>query len=238
MEEFWVCGLVTAALAFAGGPARAADVPDISGTYWASEYHAKIEPVGGGELPLTAEGKAAYEANVAGLKDGSLTDAARKFCTPDGLPRLLATPYPFEILQAPPGQITIVHELNHEIRAIAMDKPLPSKQEMAPLPLYNGHSVGRFEGDRLVIVSAGFNGGTFLDATGAPHTDELVTTERIGRVSPSELEDVITIHDTDYYSRDWQARFVYRLRNDVRLQDYVCGEKHRDLSSVQGVRRR
>ena len=225
-------------LAQISGPAGAADTaPDISGTYWASEYHAKIQPVGGGELPLTAEGKAAYEVNMAGLKDGSLTDAARKFCVADGLSRLLATPYPFEILQAPPGQITMVHELNHQIRAIAMDKPLPSAQEMAPLPLYNGHSVGHFEGDTLVIQSAGFNGGTFLDATGAPHTDELATTERVRKISPVELEDIITVHDPEYYSRDWQARFVYTLRHDVRLEDYVCGEKHRDLSAVSGVRR-
>ena len=155
----------------------------------------------------------------------------------DGLPRLLASPYPFEILQAPPGQITMVHELNHQIRAIAMDRPLPSAKSMAALPLYNGHSVGHFEGEVLVVQSAGFNGGTFLDATGAPHTDELTTTERMRKTSPTELEDVITIHDPDYYSKDWQARFVYSLRNDVRLEDYVCGEKHRDLSSVKGVRR-
>jgi hypothetical protein len=211
--------------------------PDISGTYWAIEYNAKIAPLGGGELPLTADGKAAYEANIAGLKDGSIKDVARKYCVADGLPRLLASPYPFEILQAPPGQITMVHELNHQIRAIAMDKPLPSSKEMAALPLYNGHSVGHFEGDVLVIQSAGFNGGTFLDATGAPHTDDLKTTERVRKTGPTELENVITIHDPDYYDKDWQARFVYALRNDVRLEDYVCGEKHRDLSSVKGVRR-
>jgi hypothetical protein len=225
------------ALSRISGAAYGADVPDISGTYWAAEYHAKIRVVGGGELPFTADGRAAYEINMAGLKDGSMTDAARKYCVPDGLPRLLATPYPFEILQAPPGQITMVYELSHQIRAIAMDKPLPSQQEMATLPLYNGHSVGHFEGDTLVIQSAGFNGGTFLDATGAPHTDELVTTERVRRVSPTELEDVITVHDPEYYSADWQTRFVYALRNDVRLEDYVCGEKHRDLSSVNGVHR-
>jgi len=238
MKEPCVYFLAVCALTLIGGEGRAADVPDLSGTYWAAEYHAKIQPIGGGELPFTPEGKAAYEANIAGLKDGSLSDPARKYCTPDGLPRLLATPYPFEILQAPPGQVTMVHELNHEIRAIAVDKPLPSKEEMAPLPLYNGHSVGHYEGDALVIQSAGFNGGTFLDATGAPHSDELITVERIRRVSPTELEDVVTVHDPDYYVRDWQARFVYKLRNDVRLQDYVCGEKHRDLSSVVGVRRR
>jgi hypothetical protein len=125
--------------------------PDISGTYWATEYHPKIQLVGGGELPLTAAGKAAYEKNMAGLKDGSITDTARKFCVPDGLPRVLATPYPFEIIQAPPGQVTMVHELNHQIRVVAMDKPMPSDKELIPFPFYNGHSVGHFEGDTLVV---------------------------------------------------------------------------------------
>jgi hypothetical protein len=63
------------------------------------------------------------------------------------------------------------------------------------------------------------------------------TFERIRRTSPTELEDVVTIHDPKYYTRDWQARFVYRLRNEVRLEDYVCGEPHRDISGVAGVRR-
>src|SRR5262249_15529911 len=57
--------------------------PDISGTYWATEYRAKIQIVGGGELPLTAAGKEAYEKNITGLKDGSVIDAARKYCVPD-----------------------------------------------------------------------------------------------------------------------------------------------------------
>ena len=214
-----------------------AQTPDISGTYWATEYHAKIQFVGGGDLPLTPDGKKAYEQNMAGLKDGSTTDTARKFCVPDGLPRSLATPYPFEIIQAPPGQVTIIHELNHQVRVVALDKPIPTVKEQEVFPIYNGHSVGHFEGDTLVIYTVGFNEKTFVDATGAPHTDEMTTMERIRRISPTELEDVITIHDPQYYSRDWQARFVYKLRNDIRLEDYVCGEPHRDLASVAGVRR-
>jgi hypothetical protein len=214
------------------------ETPDISGTYWATQYHAKIQVLGGGDLPLTAAGKEAYEKNIAGLKDGSIIDAARRYCVPDGLPRALATPYPFEIFQAPAEQITIVHELNHQVRVIAMDQPMPSEKELMTLPYYNGHSVGRFDGDTLVVESAGFNEKTFMDATGAPHTDELRTIERIRRTSPAELEDIITIHDPMYYTRDWQARFVYTLRNDIWLEDYVCGEPHRDLSAVAGVRRR
>jgi len=232
-------GLACAALCAASALSGLAygETPDISGTYWATEYRAKIQLVGGGELPLTPAGKQAYEKNVAGLKDGSIVDTARKFCVPDGLPRVLATPYPFEIFQAPPGQVTIIHELNHQVRVIAMDKPLPSEEELTTLPFYNGHSVGRFEGDTLVIETAGFNEKTFIDATGAPHTDEMRTVERIRRISSTQLEDVITVHDPMYYTRDWQARFVYTLRNDVWLEDYVCGEPHRDLSSVAGVRR-
>lgn len=215
----------------------AADVSrDISGVYWATEFHAKIQVVGGGELPLTEAGRAAYARNMAGLEDGSIEDRARKYCTPDGVPRSLATPYPFEIIQAPPGQVLIVYEMNHMIRRIAMDTPLPPYEQLFVEPFYNGHSVGHVEGDTLVVQTRGFKDETFLDATGAPHTDMLETTERIRRISPTELEDVVTIHDPEYYSRDWQARFVYTLRTDVRIEDYICGFEHRDISSVAGVR--
>jgi hypothetical protein len=244
MQEFRVgarAGMAFAAMlavsVVSGSAYGAGAAPDISGTYWATQYNAKLQIVGGGDLPLNDAGKKAYQMNQAGLKDGSITDAARKFCVPDGIPRSLATPYPFEIIQAPPGQITIVHELNHQIRVVAMDKPLPSFQELIPFPFYNGHSVGHFEGDTLVIQSAGFNEKTFLDATGAPHTDMMVTTERVRKTGANQLEDIVTIHDPDYYTKDFSARFVYALRNDVRLEDYVCGEQHRSLASVRGVRR-
>jgi len=232
-------GAVVAAVAASvlSGPAFGQNVPDISGTYWGTRYNAKIEIVGGGDLPLTAAGKTAYEKNMAGLKDGSITDEARKFCTPDGMPRVLAGPYPFEVFQAPPGQVTILYELNHQIRVVALDKPRPKYEELVAYPYYNGHSYGRYEGDTLVVETAGFNEKTFLDATGAPHTDELVTTERIRKTSPTELEIVVTIHDPDIYTRDWQARFTYALRNEVRIEDYVCGEPHRDISQIPGVRR-
>ena len=132
MEDFRVsirAGVAVAALlavstvsAIAAGAA-----PDISGTYQVTQYNAKLQIVGGGDLPLTAMGKEAYAKNQAGLKDGSITDAARKYCVPDGIPRVLANPYPFEIIQAPPGQTTIIYELNHQIRVISMDKPMPSE---------------------------------------------------------------------------------------------------------------
>jgi hypothetical protein len=224
-------------LALSVQPARAADGPDLSGIYWAIRYSPKIQLVGGGDLPFNQAGKAAYDQNMAGLKDGSISDDARRFCVPDGLPRGLATPYPFEIVHGPPGQFTILHELNHQIRVIRMDKPMASEEYLTVHPAYNGYSVGHFEGDTLVVETAGFNGKTFADATGAPQSDTMTTLERIRKTSPTELEILITVHDPEYYTRDWQARFVYNLRSDLRIEDYVCGEPHRDISSVQGVRR-
>jgi len=212
----------------------AAAAPDISGTYWASSYSPIIQVMGGGDPPLNAAGKSAYEINRAGLKDGSIVDKARRVCVPDGLPRVLATPYPFEIFQVPANRVTFLYEMNHQVRTIVMDKPRPTLASLITDPTYNGHSVGHWEGDTLVVESAGFNDVTFLDAAGLPHSDEMRTLERIRKVG-NQLEDIITIHDPAMYARDWQARFVYDQRNDVRLEDYACNDTHRDLSGVKGV---
>jgi hypothetical protein len=240
MKDLRVSILASSAFAVLLGvssAAFAAAAPDISGTYWITEYHAKLVPTDGGEAPLNDAGRAEYAKNQAGLKDGSIIDAARKFCVPDGIPRVLANPYPFEIIQAPPGQTTIVYELNHQIRVVAMDKPMPSDMELIPFPFYNGHSVGHFEGDTLVIDSAGFNEKTFLDATGLPHDDQLKTQERIRKIAGNQLEDVVTITDPTFYTRPFSTRFVYNQHNEVRLEDYVCGEQHRDIYSIPGVKR-
>src|SRR5260370_13409430 len=108
MKFICVCG-IGLSFAVALNAANAA-APDISGTYWATSYSPKIQGLGGGDPPLNAAGKAAYEKIQAGLKDGSIVDKARRVCVPDGVPRVLATPYPFEIFQAPVGQVTFLYE--------------------------------------------------------------------------------------------------------------------------------
>jgi hypothetical protein len=238
MKVVRVCGVgVSFALAIAAYSAActaAGAAPDLSGTYWATAYSPTIQVLGGGDPPLNAEGKAAYETTRTGLKDGSIVDKARRVCVPDGLPRVLATPYPFEIFQVPAGRVTFLYEMNHQVRTIVMDKLLPTLASLITDPKYNGHSVGHWEGDTLVVESTGFNDRTFLDASGLPHSDEMSTVERIRKVG-NQLEDIITIHDPAMYARDWRARFVYGERNDVRLEDYACNDTHRDLSGVKGV---
>ena len=230
-----VAGLILTAAIGGTAAIAAGAAQDVSGVWQVTKYDARLQIVGGGALPLNEMGKEAYQKNRAGLRDGSIVDAARKFCVPDGIPRVLTNPYPFEIIQAPPGQVTIIYELNHQIRTVAMDKKQKTYEELVPYPFYNGHSVGRWEGDTLVVETAGFNEKTFLDAAGAPHSDMLTTVERWRKISPTQLENVVTITDPYYYTRPFQVRFVYDQRNDVRLEDYVCGEPHRDISKVPGV---
>jgi hypothetical protein len=219
-------GLLLAAMA------EQSHAADISGTWWSETYSPRLHALGGGDPPLNEAGKAVYAKNQAGLKDGSIVDKARKVCVPDGVPRVMATPYPFQIFQVPADQVTFLFEMNHQTRTILLNRPLPKLESLETDLRYQGHSVARWEGEILLVESTGFNDRTFLDATGLPHSESMSLVERIRKIG-DRLEDVITIKDPLYYARDWQVRFVYEPRNEVRLEDWACDEPHRDLSAIR-----
>lgn len=210
-------------------------VQDVWGVWWVTSYSPKIQIIGGGDIPYNDKGQAEYQKNIASLKGGSITDGARRVCVPDGIPRILGNPYPFLIIPAR-GHIVMTYELNHVIRIIIMDQPQVSAEELEIVPYYSGHSVGHWEGDTLVIETAGYNDQTFLDATGAPHSDQMTTVERIRRISGGkQLEDVVTVSDAEYLSKPF-THFVYDAHPDVRIDaSYSCGESHRDISHIPGV---
>ena len=220
-----------------GGPIYAPPAnQNISGVWWIQKYSAKIEIVGGGDLPFTPAGLTKYQANMEALRAGTLKDEARRVCVPDGVPRILGNPYPFQIVQTP-GQVTLLYELNHVIRPLQLDKPLPPAEDLEIFPWYSGHSAATWQGDTLVITSAGFNEKTFIDATGAPHSDQMRVTERVRKLNDRTLEIVAEVTDPMMFTRPWQARFVYDLHPEVRLEDYNCGDTHRDIYHIPGVRR-
>ncbi len=211
-------------------------VQDVWGVWWVTRYSPKIEIIGGGDIPYNDKGQAEYRKNITSLKNGAITDEARRVCVPDGIPRILGNPYPFLIIPAR-GHIVMTYELNHVIRIIIMDQPQVSADELEIAPYYSGHSVGHWEGDTLVVETAGYNDQTFLDATGAPHSDQMTTVERIRRISDGkQLEDVVTVSDPEYLSKRFSARFIYDAHPDVRIDaSYNCGEPHRDISHIPGV---
>jgi hypothetical protein len=224
--------------AFAGSAPgqQAAGAPEVSGVWWVTKYSPKIQITGDGDLPYNDKGQAEYRKNIAGLKDGSIMDEARRVCVPDGMPRILGNPYPFLIVPAR-GHIVMTYELNHVIRIIIMDQKQVSAEELEITPYYSGHSVGHWEGDTLVIETAGYNDLTFLDATGAPHSDQMTTVERIRKITGGkQLEDVVTVTDPEYLLKPFSSRFVYDAHPEVRIDaSYNCGEPHRDISHIPGV---
>jgi len=214
--------------------AQDAQTGDVSGVWWITQYSPRLALQGTNEIPYTDEARALYERNIAGLQDGSVVDEARFHCTPDGLPRVLGNPYPFKIIHTP-GQTSIVYELNHNFRVVEMDKPQMSPDDLEIYPYYYGHSVGHWEGDTLVVETAGFNEKTFLDATGAPHSYLMTVVERLRKLSDTQLEDVATIEDPLMLTAPITVRYVYDLHPEIELETYVCGEPHRDISQVPGV---
>jgi hypothetical protein len=125
-----------------GGPIYTSPSPalNISGVWWTQSYGAKIQLIAGGDLPYTDKGKAQYAKNIAALKSGAIRDEARHLCVPDGLPRMLGNPYPFQLLQTS-GQVTMMYELNHVIRVILLDKPQVSAHELEVAPYYIGRAT-------------------------------------------------------------------------------------------------
>jgi hypothetical protein len=210
---------------------------DITGVWQTQHYYADIEEVLGHPVPFNDAGMQKWEENKMAIASGDLTDEARRVCVPDGLPRILSNPYPFQIIETP-GQITLIYELNHVIRPIKLDVEQADADTLEIFPYYMGHSVGHWDGDTMVIESAGFNEKTWLDATGKPSSWQKTTVERIRKVDANTLEDQITITDPMYLTEPFTVTYRYDKRDNLRLEDYNCGDQHRDISNIPGVQPR
>lgn len=98
-----------------------------------------------------------------------------------------------------------------------------------PNPTWQGYSVGRWEGETLVVESAGFNDRTWLDAGGHPHTEELRVTQRFRRKDFGHMELRTTFDDPKVYARPWTISEDVTLVPDTELLEFVCNENERDL---------
>lgn len=175
-------------------------------------------------IPFMPWSAAAY--NYHSLNDSKYDPEG--YCLPPGGPRLMGTPYPAEIFQFPEQKrIMIVFEGGAHIwREIYLDgRPHPSANSLKG-QTWLGHSVGRWEGDTLVIDTVGFNEGTWLDRAGHPHTDQLLVTERISRPNKAILYYEATIDDPGAYTKPWTTRWYIPWREGQELQEYICQENN------------
>jgi hypothetical protein len=219
-----------------GSQADSNDPRNISGVWWASSYTRELRPASGEAIPFTPEGRAQYDKVQKDLRNGKLTDNARHICLPQGTPRVMTTAYPFLIAQTS-DQITLIFEENRIYRIVRLDAKHADPELWDPS--FMGDSIGRWDGQALVVDTTNFKLVTFLDNSHLPHSDKLEIGERFRKMNRGKtLEDLITITDPLVFTRPWTTRLTFVSRPDVEIQtDWVCGGPHRNISSVKGALR-
>jgi hypothetical protein len=146
-------------------------------------------------------------------------------CLPQGLPRADILSYaPFKIIQTP-GIIAVLYEVDNTHRQIYTDgRILP----VDPQPAWLGYSVGRWEGDSLVVDSAGFNDRSWLDSMGHPHSEDLKIQERFHRRDFGHMDLSLTIEDPKMYTQPLTLKVTEVLLPDSDILENVCNENERD----------
>jgi hypothetical protein len=151
-------------------------------------------------------------------------------CLLPGVPQMAAVPYPWKVIQTP-GEVVILFEAFKTFRQIFTDgRSIPADAN----PTWMGYSIGRWEGDTLVVETGGFNDNTWIDTGGHPHSDALHVTERYHRRDFGHMDLQITVNDPKAYKKSWTASYPVELMADTELLDYVCEENNKDLPHLVG----
>ncbi len=205
---------------------------DFSGVWnWTSGIYAyaafaKDDP------PMTPWGQAQYDAakpsqGAHGVKLSETNDKVYK-CAPPGMPYIYIQLFPMQIVQTP-TEVIEIFEYDHIVRHIFID----GRKHPADLtPSYNGHSIGHWEGDTLVVDTIGLNGKNWLDRVGHPESDQMHIVERIHRVDEKTLQVHLTFDDPKSYTKPWSAQVGFRLHPDWDILEHVC-EDNLDFESFE-----
>ena len=177
---------------------------------------------------LTPAGQALVDAFEAGKARGENLQTAAANCVPNGMPGIMRLPYPIEFTYSP-GRVNILIETYSEIRRIYLDRALPED----PDPFFNGHSVGHWEGDTLVVDTVGISPLVSV-VPGLHATENTRFHERITRTAPDRMVDEITLTDPALFAEPYVMVQNYKLEPDWEMREYVCQENNRDAADAEG----
>ncbi len=214
----WVVAIsVTGLLTLGSVTAQAAAPhPDVSGL-WEMRFREFIKLDDGSLPPLKPEARARYNERVAALQSGHQLPDSTIACLPHGVPRIMYTPYPVQIVQRP-EVVAFLFEVNHNIRLAYVDEQLP----VDPDPTYMGSSVAHWEGETLVIETIGLNNKIQIDRAGLPQSEGTRITERFTLANGgAKLVNRITVTDNTLYSAPWSFTVEYK-KVGYKLMEYVC----------------
>ena len=172
--------------------------------------------------PLTPWGQARLEASKPLLGPRAVPgeeNSPSLKCAPDGPPKLLNHPNPFEIVQTP-GRVFMFFEEQHIWRTVWADgRPLPKD----PDPSYLGYAVARWEGDTFVVETVGFNDKQWADPYGNPRSEQMHLTERYRRLNHDTLEQQIIMDDPKSYTKAWVSPpKLYKFEPGWEIAEWFC----------------
>jgi hypothetical protein len=176
---------------------------------------------GAGALPFTPWGENNFKTYDVSKFDYT------GHCLPFGLMRSVNVGgYPIQIVQY--GQyLALLFEQNTWFHVVAMGRDHPKDLEAT----WFGDSVGKWDGDTLVIDTIGFNGRTRLDTLGHPHSDQMHVIERYQYTDPDHIAYEVTVDDPKTYTKPWKnSRTFTRMKPGQELIEYSCEENNRDFS--------
>jgi hypothetical protein len=181
-----------------------------------------------GGLPYQPWAAAIVKARTA---DDSRDDPHVR-CLPDNPPRPWGLPHLTKAVHTP-KLLVLLYEVNAMYRQIFLDgRPLPTD----PTPGWNGYSTARWEGDTLVVQTAGFRDNLWLDMGGSPMSDAAKMTERMRRPNYGTLELEITVDDPKVYTRPWTVSMKQGIELDTELVDEFCLENEKSYQRMQTTR--
>ncbi len=145
------------------------------------------------------------EERYRAVKQGKVRDPNFTGCNPQGPADLmLDNRRRYELVQFP-DVVLVLFDEDHLVRRIYMDG---RSHPDGALSTWMGHSIGKYEGDTLVIDTIGFNDKNWVDRDGHPHSDALHLVERIRRLNPNSLEYVVTIDDPKAYKQPYTRTMI------------------------------
>jgi hypothetical protein len=202
---------------------RVVDISKGSTSAMCGSYTMGCKQEGPGELPFTPAGLAKYNRK----DEEALEFDSAAYCWPEGYLRSWGTSFPAEIFQSPTRMAVLFenYKVFHVIPTDGRDHPKDLE------PKWFGNSVGKWEGDTLVVDSIGFNDKTWLDTSRHPHSEQLHAVERFDRTELQHMTYEVTYEDPVTFTHPFKNKRTFNLMGKGQeLMESICEENNKDVT--------
>jgi hypothetical protein len=184
----------------------------------------------GRPIPFQPWARAEVDKRLKSYAEGHPFAKMSARCLPGGVPQMMQPPpqLPIEIVETP-GQVTILFESLTTFRIIHMNETHPED----PDPTFMGNSVGRWDGDTLVVDTIGLKDITTVDDL-IPHSEALHVVERLRRTGPDTMEDLATVEDPKVFTAPYTYRFTFKRVPGEKVREFLC-ENNRNAPDETGA---